>query len=141
EILTEVLERYEVDGMFFNWFGNNTNDYYGRYIGLCHCDTCESRFKQKYGRSVPDDADPEYRVFIAQSAADVAKKFRDLIHDKRPKALFMTYIEEYTDAIVSEADFYKWRPLPQWIYSASEPVNTTLNARPGKMAVSLVMPY
>src|SRR6185295_11734408 len=42
EILAEVLDKYEVDGMFFNWFGNNTNDYYGRYIGLCHCDTCES---------------------------------------------------------------------------------------------------
>jgi len=141
EILTEALERYELDGLFFNWFGNVRYDYHGRYIGLCHCVECERKFKLKYNRSIPDEPDLEYEEFIFQSAVDVAKKFRDLIHQKRPNALFMTYIDEYTDGIVSEADFYKWRPLPQWIYSASEHVNRGLNTRPDKMVFDLVMPY
>jgi hypothetical protein len=141
EILTEALERYDVDGLFFNWFGNLSWDYRREPIGLCHCDACESRFKAKYGRPVPDEADAQYKEFIFQCAVDVAKKIGDLIHTKRPKALFMTYIEESTDALVSEADFYKWRPLPQWIYTASEQVNSALNTRPGKMSVDLVMPY
>jgi hypothetical protein len=141
EILTEALERYEVDGLFFNWFGNISSDYHGRYIGLCHCDVCETRFQQEYGRPIPDNSDKEYREFIFQSAVSVAKKFSDLIHEKRPKALFMTYIEEHTDGIVSEADFYKWRPLPQWIYSSSQHVNRALNTKPDKMAFNLVMPY
>ena len=31
EILTEALGRYEVDGVFFNWFGNLSRDYHGNY--------------------------------------------------------------------------------------------------------------
>jgi hypothetical protein len=141
EILHEALERYDLQGVFFNWFGNITHDYHGRNIGLCHCNVCETRFQRDYGRSIPQQPDPEYRHFIFQSAAAVAGKFSNLIHRKRPKALFMTYIDEYTDAVVSEADFYKWRALPQWIYMSSEHVNRTRNTRPEKMAFNLVMPY
>lgn len=141
EILNEALERYDADGFFFNWFGNVRTDYKGNSIGLCHCKMCEQKFKEKYGRSIPDEPDKEYEEFIFQSAVDAAKKIGELIHAKRPHALFMTYIDEYTDALVSEADLYKWRPLPQWIYTASEQVNSELNSRPDKMIVDLVMPY
>jgi len=141
EILTEALDRYDADGYFFNWFGNNRFDYKGESIGLCHCIECEKKFQKTYGRSIPDAADKEYEEFIYQSAVDVAKKMGALIHEKRPDALFMTYISEATDALVSEADFYKNRSLPQWIYTASESVNSERNSRPDKMIVDLVMPY
>jgi hypothetical protein len=141
EILTEALERYDVNGLFFNWFGNLNMDYRRQPIGLCHCDACEKKFKDKYGRAIPDEADDEYREFIFNSAVEVAKTFEDLIHKKRPGALFMTYIDQHTDALVSEAEFYKWRPLPQWIYVASEQVNSAMNTRPDKMAFDLVLPY
>ncbi|MHC4518053.1 MAG: family 10 glycosylhydrolase [Planctomycetota bacterium] len=141
EILTEALERYEVDGLFFNWFGNITSDYHGRYIGLCHCPTCQSRFRARYGRPIPDTGDAEYARFMHDSKTAVAKKFRDLIHARRPGALFMTYVDSYTDAITAESDYYKWRPLPQWIYAASEHVNRGRNTNPDKMVFNLVMPY
>ncbi|NND08718.1 MAG: hypothetical protein HKN87_20280 [Saprospiraceae bacterium] len=141
EILTEALEKYPVDGLFFNWFGNIRKDYFGRDIGLCHCDNCARKFMEEYNRSIPLEPDAEYEKFLFESAVQVAKKYRDLIHEKRPKALFMTYIEEYTDAIVSEADYYKWRSLPQWIYMGSEHVNRGLNTKPDKMVFDLVMPY
>jgi Hypothetical glycosyl hydrolase 6 len=141
EIMGEALERYEADGVFINWFGNVRNDYKGNSIGLCHCRECEQKFNKQYGRSIPDEADAEYNEFIFRCAVEVATKFRDLIHTKRPGALFMTYIDESTDALVSEADLYKSRPLPQWVYSASEQVNSQLNIHPDKFAVDLVMPY
>ncbi|UCF38875.1 MAG: beta-galactosidase [Acidobacteriota bacterium] len=141
EVLTEALERYEVDGLFFNWFGNIRSDYKGNDIGLCHCEECAKRFRAAYGRSIPDEPDPEYNQFMFDSSSEVARMFRELIKDKRPKALFMTYIEQYTDGIVSESDFYKWRPLPQWLYSSSENVNRALNTEPDKMTFNLVMPY
>ncbi len=141
EILAEALNKYDADGYFFNWFGNNRFDYKGESIGLCHCAACEKKFQKTYGRTIPDTADKEYEEFIYQSAMDVAKKIGTLIHVKRPHALFMTYISEATDALVSEADFYKNRSLPQWIYTASEAVNSERNSRPDKMIVSLVMPY
>ncbi len=141
EILTESLERYNADGYFFNWFGNVRTNYKGEPIGLCHCTECERKFREKYNRSIPDSPDKEYEEFMYQSTASVAKKIGDLIHSRRPDALFMTYISEATDALVSEADFYKWRALPQWKFVASEWVNSELNSRPGKMIVDLVMPY
>lgn len=141
EILEESLERYDADGYFFNWFGNIRTDYKNNPIGLCHCAVCEKKFQEKYGRAVPDEPDAEYNEFIAQGAYDMAKKIGDLIHRKRPGTLFMTYVEEATDAYVTEADFYKFRPLPQWIYTAGERVNSELNTRPGKMVFDLVMPY
>lgn len=141
EILSEALERYPVDGLFFNWFGNIRWDYKGNDIGLCHCDECRRRFQEKYKRDIPDEPDQEYEQFLFDSSREVARRFRELIKQKRPDALFMTYIQEYTDGIVDEADFYKWRPFPRWIYSASENVNRALNTRPEKMSFNLVMPY
>ena len=44
-ILAEALERYAVDGLFFNMFGNPSVDYSGRPMGPCHCDACRSRFE------------------------------------------------------------------------------------------------
>ena len=38
KILAEALENYEVDGLFFNMFGNQSRDYSGNDLGLCHCD-------------------------------------------------------------------------------------------------------
>ena len=102
EILTESLDRYNADGYFFNWFGNVRSDYKGDPIGLCcYCSECERKFKEKYNRPVPDVPDKEYEEFMYQSTAAVAKKIGDLIHSKRPDALFMTYISEATDALVS----------------------------------------
>lgn len=141
EILTESLDRYDTDGYFFNWFGNVRSDYKGDPIGLCHCIECERQFKEKYDRSIPDVADKEYEEFMYQSTANVAKKVGDLIRSKNPDALFMTYISEATDAFVSEADYYKFRPLPQWTFIASEWVNSEMNTRTDKAIVDLVMPY
>ena len=34
KILAEALERYDVDGLFFNMFGNQSSDYSGNFVGL-----------------------------------------------------------------------------------------------------------
>ena len=54
-ILAEALERYEVDGLFFNMFGNPTADYSGVPMGPCQCDACQARYRARYGRERPDD--------------------------------------------------------------------------------------
>ena len=48
KILAEALEKYDVDGLFFNMFGNQSRDYSGRYVGLCHCDTCKRLYREKF---------------------------------------------------------------------------------------------
>jgi hypothetical protein len=140
-ILTEALERYAVDGLFFNMFGNPSTDYSGRNIGLCHCDNCQRLFRQRFGRDLPEQPDPDYEQFMFPSSREVAANIAGLIHTKRPKAGFFTYIQEHTDGIMSESNTAVRRPLPLWPYSASDNVNRARNSEPGKMAVNLCMSF
>ena len=46
KILSEALDKYAVDGLFFNMFGNQSRDYGGRQVGLCRCDDCKRKYRQ-----------------------------------------------------------------------------------------------
>jgi hypothetical protein len=142
KILTEALERYEVDGLFFNMFGNPSTDYSGQPMGPCHCAVCQDRFHARYGRPLPTTTnDPDYATFMADSSREVAKMIGDLIHQKRPGAAFLTYISTHTDGIMSESNTAVTRPLPLWPYSASDNVNRARNSEPDKMAINLAMSF
>jgi len=140
-ILAEALERYRVDGLFFNMFGNPSTDYSGRNIGLCHCDSCRRLFRQRFGRDLPEQPDADYEQFMFASSREVAANIAQLIHSKRPEAGFFTYIQEHTDGIMSESNTAVRRPLPLWPYSASDNVNRARTSEPGKMAVNLCMSF
>jgi hypothetical protein len=140
-ILTEALERYEVDGLFFNMFGNPSSDYSGVPMGPCQCDACRVRYRARFGRELPATADADYRAFMADSAREVAAAIADLIHRKRPQAAFLTYITDHTDGIMSESNTAVGRPLPLWPYSASDNVSRSLGSEPGKAAINLSMSF
>lgn len=141
KILTEGLENYDVDGLFFNMFGNQSRDYSGHEVGLCHCDNCRRRYMQMFHKALPDQPDDDYRRFMFVSSREVAASIGDVIHAKRPKAGYFNYIQESTDGIMSESNTAIDRPLPQWPYSASDNVNRARNSEPGKMAVNLNMQF
>ncbi len=140
-ILEEALDRYDVDGLFFNMFGNPATDYSGNPIGPCHCRSCEERFRARYHREIPATPDTEYREFLADSAREVGREIGALIHRRRPRAGFFTYIQQFTDGIMSESNTAVGRPLPLWPYSASDNVNRARNSEPDKMAVNLCMSF
>src|SRR3954447_4344568 len=141
KILAEGLEKYDVDGLFFNMFGNQSNDYSGRPVGLCHCDSCRSRYRQLYRKEIPASPDADYRNFMAASTREVAAAIGDLIHRERPRAGYFNYLQETTDGIMSESNTALSRPLPLWPYSASENVNRARNSQPAKMAINLNMQF
>lgn len=141
EILTEALDRYEVDGLFFNMFGNPSADYSGVPMGPCQCDACQARYRARHGRPVPASADADYRAFMADSAREVAASIADLIHGKRPHAAFITYLDDHTDGIMSESNTAIGRALPLWPYSASDNVNRARTSEPDKMAFNLAMSF
>jgi hypothetical protein len=141
KILTEALEKYEVDGLFFNMFGNQSSDYSGNFVGHCHCGNCKRLFKEKYGRDLPAKPDDDYRQFMFTSSREVAALFGKLIHEKRPKAGYFNYIHEHTDGIMSESNTALGRPLPLWPYTSSDNVNKARNSEPGKMSVNLCMQF
>jgi hypothetical protein len=141
KILGEALDNYAVDGLFFNMFGNQSRDYSGRYVGLCHCDACKRLYKEKFHKEIPETPDDDYRKFMFASSREVAAAIGDLIRSKRPKAGYFNYIQEYTDGIMSESNTAVNRPLPLWPYSASDRVNRARNSQPGKMSVNLNMQF
>ena len=140
-ILSEALERYEVDGLFFNMFGNPSTDYSGVPMGPCRCDACQARYRARYRRDVPATADADYRTFMADSAREVAAMIADLIHRKRPNAAFLTYIKDHTDGIMSESNTAVGRALPLWPYSASDNVSRSMGSEPDKIAINLSMSF
>jgi hypothetical protein len=64
-----------------------------------------------------------------------------LIHTKRPRSAFLTYIQQHTDGIMSESNTSARRPLPLWPYSASDNVNRARNSEPSKMSFNLCMSF
>ncbi len=142
KILTEALENYEVDGLFFNMFGNPSSDYSGNPMGPCQCDVCQARFQARYHRPLPTHSrDPNYGEFLADSAREVAAMFARLIHRLRPQAAFLTYIQDHTDGIMSESNTAVGRALPLWPYSASDNINRARSSEPDKMAFNLCMSF
>jgi hypothetical protein len=140
-ILAEALDNYDVDGLFFNMFGNQSRDYSGRDVGLCHCDNCLRRYAEMFHKPVPDKPDDDYRRFMFVCSREVAAAIGNLIHSKRPKAGYFNYLQESTDGIMSESNTAIDRPLPLWPYSASDNVNRARNSEPAKMAVNLNMQF
>jgi hypothetical protein len=140
-ILAEALERYDVDGLFFNMFGNPSADYSGNPMGPCQCDACQSRYRARNGRPVPTTADADYRAFMSESAREVAAAIAELIHRNRPRAAFLTYIKDHTDGIMSESNTAVGRALPLWPYSASDNVARALGSEPDKIAINLSMSF
>ncbi len=141
KILAEALEKYDVDGLFFNMFGNQSRDYSGRPVGLCHCDACRRLYREQFHKEIPDAPDEDYRRFMFRSSREVAAAIGALIRQKRPQAGYFNYIQESTDGIMSESNTAVDRPLPLWPYSASDNVNRARNSQPGKMAVNLNMQF
>ncbi len=141
KILTEALDQYDVDGLFFNMFGNQSRDYSGRPVGLCHCDACKRLYREQFHKELPLTPDDDYRKFMFRSSREVAAAIGRLIREKRPQAGYFNYIQESTDGIMSESNTAVARPLPLWPYSASDNVNRARNSQPGKMAVNLNMQF
>lgn len=141
KILSEGLEKYDVDGLFFNMFGNQSRDYSGRHVGLCHCDVCKTKYRAQYGKEIPNEPDDDYRKFMFTSSREVAAEIGKLIRAKRPNAGYFNYIQEYTDGIMSESNTAIARPLPLWPYTASDNVNRARNSQPSKMSVDLNMQF
>ena len=128
EILKDILDRYPVDGIFFNMFGYPNNDYSGRYIGFCHCENCIRRFKEMYGEEIPakeDHKDPvwhKYEEFKRVTVNQLLEKIHDFVKASHPEVAISTYFDQGIDIVRMESNTAVDRPLPLWIYHSSDNV-------------------
>ena len=120
KIMEEILDRLDVDGVFFNMGGYTVRDYSYNEYGICHCSSCKTLFKDMFGLDLPQKEDMKnpvyrkYRVFQRETLREYDDKMVGLINSKRP------------DIAINNIDFYRQesnteigRPLPHWQYSGS----------------------
>jgi hypothetical protein len=128
--LDEVMDRYPVDGFFFNWFGYNEIDYGKVYHGVCHCLSCQRAFDAYCaGADLPaGPASPTYgvwRTFSAATIADLTDRLRAHIAARRPNAFLLG---RTADVIFHEANNAPDRQL--WHHATSEEVSAPRAYRP-----------
>src|SRR5690606_14548077 len=133
DVVDEVLDRYEVDGFFFNWFGFNEVDYAGRVHGVCHCAACQEGFSARTGLDrLPDRAgDEHYRAWRGYATATIdtlTARVRAHVAARRPDAALI--LGTAADVLFHEANNAIGRTL--WPYATGEAVSALRSARPGK---------
>ncbi len=117
-ILGEALDRYPLDGIFFNMPGYQQRDYSGNYHGICQSAACRKRFKQWCGMDLPAKNDPnnpawkKYRAFCRATADELYGKIRQFVKSKRPDLVILNYKVNGSTVIRSESN----RPYPSWAY-------------------------
>lgn len=139
EILGEVLDRYPIDGFFFNWFNFSMRDYSGNYHGICQCVNCRRRFSERYHLELPLEEDwqnPAYLRWLEytrETLRDLAGRVRAFVKERNPEVGLI--LRQNPDIITHEVQNAVDRPLPLWRYSAGEFGRETRTANPEKPAV------
>ncbi|WP_165368174.1 alpha-amylase family protein [Phytoactinopolyspora endophytica] len=147
DIIDEVLDRYPIDGVFFNWFNFNIIDYSRKLYGVCHCTACVRRYRQwSHGKSLPvDTRSPEIRTwsrFTAEVLADLNTRITAHIHTRAEDVLVV--LGKQADMRYAESNKMFGRDL--WPHTTGEDVSELHHHEPPVPAlvnsVSFVdMPY
>jgi len=144
KILGEAIDRYPLDGVFFNMIGYQTTDYSGNYHGICQCDACRERFRKWCGLELPaphqaeasgagpvvedanDEAFRKYEDFCQKTSDELFQRVREFIKGRRSDIAVCTYTDAGVDIIREESNSAFDRPLPEWNYSATDNVRTAM---------------
>jgi hypothetical protein len=133
KILAEVLDRYALDGVFFNMIGYPTSDYSNNYHGICQCNNCKKRFREFSGMTLPTVEDPKdpvfnkYQEFKRYTIDDQFTRVNELIKSKGKDIAVCTYTVEGVDIVRTESHSGMWR-RQEWDYSGTENVKIHLNS-------------
>jgi len=129
-IVDEVLERYAVDGFFFNWFMYSETDYAHRYLGPCHCSACAARFPADTGLPLPTSREhasyPAWTAWAYEMLRDLGSRLRKHIHDRREGVALI--LHETADLCYVEANNAIGRE--PWPLETTENVSAVRTHRP-----------
>jgi hypothetical protein len=109
QILGEALDRYPLDGVFFNMIGYQRRDYSGNHHGICQCDNCRRLFKDYSGLDLPptQSESPAYRKYVEFTNMMKDKQFNRVnafLKAKRPDLAICTYTPTGVDVIRQESN-------------------------------------
>lgn len=128
EVLNELLERYDADGIFYN----------AVHYAFCHCDHCREKYLKDTGKELPDKLftnTEEGRTYIQYRYHEVTEYFRRVskfIKERKPDAILVLCNNLASDWPEFNC-FSGWDTVPlmevQGI-QANEAVNTVLRRQP-----------
>lgn len=130
-IVDEVLDRYPIDGFFFNWMSYNEVDYSKAYRGVCQCLACHRAFAT-YAPDTPLPIGPEspgyqaWRGFAATMLDDLTARVRAHIARRRPDAALI--LGDRANIVFHEANNAVGRPL--WHHRTAQSVSAAKAYRP-----------
>jgi len=130
-VISEVLDRYPIDGFFFNWWTFNEIDYSRRYRGVCRCAACQRRFGA-FAPGIPlphDTSSPAYDIWVAFSESvldELGARMRAHIAARAPQAAFVQ--GDSADIVFHEANNAVGRTL--WHHRTSDEVSSARTRRP-----------
>lgn len=136
DVVGEVLDRYPVDGFFFNWFNFNQRDYSGRDRGICQCSACKEHFAAETAMRLPrlpDWSDPAYLAwleYVRRTLSDLAGRLRALINGRRPEVPLI--LRQNPNVIMHEVNDAVDRPEPLWVNRAGELCRQSRTEHPDK---------
>ena len=87
DVLDELIDRYDIDAVFFNWFNFNERDYDEVMHGPCHCDACKIGFERfSGGKELPADMKAEtfglWRQYVSTTLGDLTARIADHVNSK-----------------------------------------------------------
>ncbi|WP_284641548.1 alpha-amylase family protein [Paenibacillus silviterrae] len=92
-VLEEVLQGYDVDGIFFNAPGYVT----------CHCEGCRRKYRTVYGRELPQDAKEFAPEWASTCMRDNMDNLYSIIKKTRPEVPMILYYNLYKDNLFDRA--------------------------------------
>ena len=127
KILGEAVDRYPLDGVFFNMIGYQRGDYSGNHHGICQCDNCKRLFKEFGGVDLPprQSNNPAYRKYVEFTRGMCDRQFSRVnafLKNKRPDLVICTYTATGVDVIRKESN----RALGQGTYHDTDKAKWTM---------------
>jgi hypothetical protein len=137
-IVAEVIQKFDIDGIFLNMPGYQTrNPYENQYMGIDQNEFDKTAFsKWSGGLTLPlneDKTDPvfrKYEEFKVESIEKWSEGLHELVKKDKKKIAICTYLEEYVDIIRHESQTHG---LPYWPYTASDNTNHIEQTFPDKI--------
>jgi hypothetical protein len=131
DIVDEIIDRYPVDGFFFNWFGFSERDYSRVYHGPCHCEACAVGFAE-FANGIPLPTGPEdasyatWLHFTEDVIRRLTTRIANHIRDRRPDAALV--LGDGAQMIYVEANNAFGREY--WPHATAEVVSARVSSAP-----------
>ena len=131
DVIDEIIDRYPVDGFFFNWFNFSERDYNRVYQGVCHCANCQAGFTA-YSGSEPLPVGPtspnypQWLRFARETLTTLSRRIADHIAARRPGTGLV--LRQGAPIVYHEANNAFGRDF--WPHASGEAVSAHVTARP-----------